>query len=83
MTWDGRFRYDPSRGLSVLNTSQESSPSLQFSVGWVTEKAMDSGLDGLDAKIWQRMCDRTAKLKLKIKLNGHHLNTSGTFGLTV
>ena len=54
MTWDGRFRYDPSRGLSVLNTSQESSPSLQFSVAWVTEKAMDSGLDGLDAKIWQR-----------------------------
>ena len=27
--------------------------------------------------------DRTAKLKLKIKLNDHHLNTSGTFGLTV
>ena len=30
-----------------------------------------------------RLCDRTAKLKLKIKLNGHHLNSSGTFGLTV
>jgi len=29
------------------------------------------------------LCDRTAKLKLKIKLNCHHLNTSGTFGLTV
>ena len=28
-------------------------------------------------------CDRTAKLKLKIKLNDHHLNTSGTFDLTV
>ena len=28
-------------------------------------------------------CDRIAKLKLKIKRNGHHLNTSGTFGLTV
>ena len=28
-------------------------------------------------------CDRIAKLKLKIKLNDHHLNTSSTFGLTV
>ena len=29
------------------------------------------------------VCDGTAKLKLKIKRNGRHLNTSGTFGLTV
>ena len=46
MTWDGSFR--SISGLSVLNTRQESPTSLQFSVGCVTEEAIDSGLDGLD-----------------------------------
>ena len=42
-------------------------------------------LSNFDAYLQMRLaeCDRTAKLKLKIKLNGHHLNTLGTFDLTV